>query len=115
MFTEYEKEKILEVVVEYRKFQHMSKTLKDEIDVNKANVAELIEKLKNGEATDDAQTIIADINSTHEQHTQMLSNIIEEMEIVKARETAMYQELATKYDVEVNTIISEAVNTILKV
>lgn len=115
MFTDTERKEILDVVVEYTNLQNMAKSLQKEIQTNKDKVSELIEKLQKGEADEDTQAIIGDIMSSHHDHTQSLNNIVEEIEIVKGRETAMYQELATKYDVEVNTIISEAVNMILKV
>lgn len=113
MFTDTERNEILEVVADYTNLQNMAKSLQKEIQANKDSVATLIEKLKKGEADEDTQAIIGDIMSSHYDHTQSLNNIVEEIEIVKTRETAMYQELAIKYDVEVNTIISEAVNTVL--
>lgn len=117
-FTEEEKKTVWDIVMEYTNLNSMSTSLKKEILNNKESVAELIDKIQNGKISEDEDPVILNerlgaIMQNHQDHSQALNKIIEEIGIVKANEEALYKQLATKYDVEVNTIISEVTNFIL--
>lgn len=117
-FTEEEKKTVWDIVMEYTNLNSSAFTLKQEILNNKEAVAETIEKLKEGNFDDEGAAValnerLGDIMKNHQDHSQALNNIIEEIATVKVKEESFYKQLASKYDVEVNTIISEVTNFVL--
>jgi len=117
-FTEEERKTVWDIVTEYTNLNSSAATLKTEILSNKETVAELIDKLQNGKIAEGEDPVILNerlgsIMQNHQDHSLALNNIIEELGIVKANEEILYKQLASKYDVEVNTIISEVTNFIL--
>jgi|688.fasta_scaffold956148_1 hypothetical protein len=117
-FTEEERKTVWDIVTEYTNLNSSAATLKTEILSNKETVAELIDKLQNGKIAEGEDPVIlnerlGNIMQNHQDHSLALNNIIEELGIVKANEELLYKQLASKYDVEVNTIISEVTNFIL--
>ena len=117
-FTEEERKTVWDIVTEYTNLNSSAATLKTEILSNKETVAELIDKLQNGKIAEGEDPVIlnerlGNIMQNHQDHSLAPNNIIEELGIVKANEELLYKQLASKYDVEVNTIISEVTNFIL--
>lgn len=117
-FTEEEKKTVWDIVMEYTNLNSSASTLKQEILSNKETVSGLIEKLKEDKFENAEDVVLlnerlGDIMKNHQDHSQALNNIIEEIAIVKVKEESFYKQLASKYDVEVNTIISEVTNFVL--
>jgi len=117
-FTEEERKTVWDIVTEYTNLNSSAATLKTEILSNKETVAELIDKLQNGKIAESEDALVLNerlgsIMQNHQDHSQSLNNIIEEITVVKSKEESFYKQLASKYDVEVNTIISEVTNFIL--
>lgn len=117
-FTEEERKTVWDIVMEYTNLNSSASTLKQEILSNKETVSGLIEKLKEDKFENDEDVVLlnerlGDIMKNHQDHSQALNNIIEEIAIVKVKEESLYKQLASKYDVEVNTIISEVTNFVL--
>jgi len=118
-FTEEERKTVWDIVMEYTNLNSQASTLKKEILSNKETVAVLIDKLQNGKIAEGEDPVIlnerlGNIMQNHNDHSIALNKIIEQLGIVKANEEALYKQLASKYDVEVNTIISEVTNFILE-
>jgi hypothetical protein len=117
-FTEEERKTVWDIVTEYTKLNSSAATIKKEILSNKETVAELIDKLQNGKIDEGEDALVLNerlgsIMQNHQDHSIALNNIIEEIAAIKAKEESFYKQLASKYDVEVNTIISEVTNFIL--
>lgn len=113
-FTDTEKEKIYEILTSYTNLNNLATSLKNDILNNKEFVAEVIDKLKENENEPVSDDAIGNIITNYEQHMQSLNGIVEEINNLKVEEGEFYKNLATKYDVEVNTIITEVTNLVLQ-
>jgi len=115
-FTEEEKKEVWDIILEYTNLNSLASSLKLEILVDKESVSEMMDKLQKDDFNEDDVFLnerLANIIQNHQDHTQALNLIIEEIEAVKANEQNLYQRLATKYDVEISTIITELTSSIL--